>query len=213
MPGSRLTWYLTHEYVGRDQTCDLQKLQVTPLTVPLFLEGRCRSPRHRAAAARAAAPAARSAAGLHASCRCRYPCSLERPLWLRLGHQARTTAPGGRSCINRITAGQPPLARCPITTAPTWLLGPPALQHVFQRLPGRDRSARRTEVDHVENRFSTGEAEPPRIHCRVRRQRALSHRRGQASSVPPAPHPCWAAARRATGAPAPGGWRCCPSAW
>ena len=30
---------------------------------------------------------------------------------LRLGHQARTTAPGGRSCINRTTAGQPPLAR------------------------------------------------------------------------------------------------------
>ena len=39
MPGSRPTWYLTHEYVGRDQTCDLQKLQVAPLTVPLFLEG------------------------------------------------------------------------------------------------------------------------------------------------------------------------------
>jgi hypothetical protein len=29
-----------HEYVGRDQTCGLQKLQVAPLTVPLFLEGR-----------------------------------------------------------------------------------------------------------------------------------------------------------------------------
>ena len=40
IPGSRPTWYLTHEYVGRDQTCDLQKLQVAPLTVPLFLEGR-----------------------------------------------------------------------------------------------------------------------------------------------------------------------------
>ena len=40
MPGSRPTWYLTHEYVGRNQTCDLQKLQVAPLTVPLFLEGR-----------------------------------------------------------------------------------------------------------------------------------------------------------------------------
>ncbi len=26
---------LTHEYVGRDQTCDLQELQVAPLTVPL----------------------------------------------------------------------------------------------------------------------------------------------------------------------------------
>ena len=35
---------------------------------------------------------------------------------LRLGHQARTTAPGGRSCINHITAQQRPLARCPITT-------------------------------------------------------------------------------------------------
>ena len=40
MPGSRPTWYLTHEYLGRDQTCDLQELQVAPLTVPLFLEGR-----------------------------------------------------------------------------------------------------------------------------------------------------------------------------
>jgi len=40
MPGSRPAWYLTHEYVGRNQTCDLQKLQVAPLTVPLFLEGR-----------------------------------------------------------------------------------------------------------------------------------------------------------------------------
>jgi hypothetical protein len=40
MPGSRPTWYLTHEYVGRDQACDLQKLQVAPLAVPSFLEGR-----------------------------------------------------------------------------------------------------------------------------------------------------------------------------
>ena len=40
MPGSRPAWYLMHEYVGRDPTCDLQKLQVAPLTVPLFLEGR-----------------------------------------------------------------------------------------------------------------------------------------------------------------------------
>jgi hypothetical protein len=43
MPGSCPTWYLTHEYVGRDQTCDLQELQVAPLTVPLFLEGRVRA--------------------------------------------------------------------------------------------------------------------------------------------------------------------------
>jgi hypothetical protein len=40
MPGSRPTWYLTHKYVGRNQTYDLQKLQVAPLTVRLFLEGR-----------------------------------------------------------------------------------------------------------------------------------------------------------------------------
>ena len=40
MPGSRPTWYLTHEYVGRDPPRDLQKLQVAPLTVPLFLKGR-----------------------------------------------------------------------------------------------------------------------------------------------------------------------------
>src|SRR6266566_1893954 len=33
-----------HEYVGRDQTCGLQKLQVAPLTVPLFLEGRIQEP-------------------------------------------------------------------------------------------------------------------------------------------------------------------------
>jgi hypothetical protein len=57
MPGSRPTWYLTHEYVGRDQTCDLQKLQVAPLTVPLFLEGldstsTSFSPRSEAKAAR-----------------------------------------------------------------------------------------------------------------------------------------------------------------
>jgi len=39
MPGSRPTWYLTHEYVGRNLACDLQELQVAPLTVPLFLEG------------------------------------------------------------------------------------------------------------------------------------------------------------------------------
>jgi hypothetical protein len=38
-----------HEYVGRDQTCGLQKLQVAPLTAPLFLEGRDQS---RADAAR-----------------------------------------------------------------------------------------------------------------------------------------------------------------
>ena len=37
MPGSRPTWYLTDEYVGRDQTFDLQELQVASLTVPLFL--------------------------------------------------------------------------------------------------------------------------------------------------------------------------------
>ena len=40
MPGSHPAWYLTHQYVGRDPPCDLQKLQVAPLTVPLFLEGR-----------------------------------------------------------------------------------------------------------------------------------------------------------------------------
>ena len=40
LPGSHPAWYLTHEYLGRDQTCDLQELQVAPLTVPLFLEGR-----------------------------------------------------------------------------------------------------------------------------------------------------------------------------
>jgi hypothetical protein len=40
MPGFRPTWYLTHEYVGRDLACDLQELQVEPLAVPLFLEGR-----------------------------------------------------------------------------------------------------------------------------------------------------------------------------
>jgi len=34
--GSRSAWYLTHDYGGRDQTCDLQKLQVAPLAVPLF---------------------------------------------------------------------------------------------------------------------------------------------------------------------------------
>jgi hypothetical protein len=39
--GSHPAWYLTHEYADRDQTCDLQKLQVAPLTVPLFPEGRC----------------------------------------------------------------------------------------------------------------------------------------------------------------------------
>jgi hypothetical protein len=37
----------------------------------------------------------------------------------RLGHQARTIAPGGRPRINHIPAGQTPLARCPITTAGT----------------------------------------------------------------------------------------------
>jgi len=36
-----------------------------------------------------------------------------------------------------------------------------------------------------------------------------SHQLWQVSSVPPAPHSCLAA----TGAPARGGWRCCPSAW
>ena len=40
LPGSHPAWYLAHEYLGHDQTCDLQELQVTPLTVPLFLEGR-----------------------------------------------------------------------------------------------------------------------------------------------------------------------------
>ena len=34
------------------------------------------------------------------------------------GHQARTTAPGGRSCSSHIPARQRPLARCPITTPP-----------------------------------------------------------------------------------------------
>src|SRR2546429_7691491 len=32
------------------------------------------------------------------------------------------------------------------------LIDTPALQHVFQRSPGRDRCAQRTEADHVENR-------------------------------------------------------------
>ena len=49
-------------------------------------------------------------------------------------------------------------------TAPTWLLGPPALQHVFQRLPGRDRGARRTEVDHVENDRFTTRGLPSQVH-------------------------------------------------
>ena len=40
LPGSRPAWYLTYEYLGRDQTCDLHELQVAPLTVPLFPEGR-----------------------------------------------------------------------------------------------------------------------------------------------------------------------------
>jgi hypothetical protein len=56
-----------------------------------------------------------------------------------LGHQARTTAPGGRSCINRITAGQPPLARCPITTARRQ----PAQQSQPARRMDRPRQARR----------------------------------------------------------------------
>jgi hypothetical protein len=38
LPGSRPT-YLTHEYLSRDQTCDLQELQVAPLAVPLFRNG------------------------------------------------------------------------------------------------------------------------------------------------------------------------------
>jgi hypothetical protein len=45
---------------------------------------------------------------------------------LRLGHQARTTAPGGRSCISHIPAQQRPPARCPITTpltAPAYVRG------------------------------------------------------------------------------------------
>jgi hypothetical protein len=40
LPGSRPAWYLTYEYLGRDQTCDLHELQVALLTVPLFPEGR-----------------------------------------------------------------------------------------------------------------------------------------------------------------------------
>ena len=32
------------------------------------------------------------------------------------------------------------------------MIDTPALQHVFRRLPGRDRGARRAEVDHVGNR-------------------------------------------------------------
>src|SRR5271156_105548 len=56
--------------------------------------GRSRSPPHPAAPAHAAAPPARSAACPPDSLR--YPCPSGRPLWMRLGHQARTTAPGGR---------------------------------------------------------------------------------------------------------------------
>ena len=78
--------------------------------------GRCRSPRHHAAAACAAAPAARSAAGHPASSRCRrypYPQNVllaafgtpspyyrTRRTFLYQPHLRRTTAP----------------ARCPITT-------------------------------------------------------------------------------------------------
>src|SRR6266566_9167444 len=60
-------------------------------------------------------------------------------------------------------------------TAPTCLLGPPALQHVFQRLPGRDRSARRTEVDHVVNRS---------IYIQSRRG-SMVHRGGRSCSKRP----------------------------
>ena len=38
MPGSHPTRYLMYEYADRGQTCDLQKLQVARLTVPLFLK-------------------------------------------------------------------------------------------------------------------------------------------------------------------------------
>jgi len=50
MPGSHPAWYLTHEYVGRDQTCDLQKLQVAPLAVPLFLASRAEAEPRRSVA-------------------------------------------------------------------------------------------------------------------------------------------------------------------
>ena len=56
--------------------------------------GRSPAPPRHAAPAPAAAPGARSAAGPNA--KYRYPCSSGRPPWMRLGHQARTTAPGGR---------------------------------------------------------------------------------------------------------------------
>ena len=77
--------------------------------------GRSRSPRHPAAAAPAAAPAALpppvSPRRATAATLTHRTSSL-----LRLGHQARTIAPGGRSRTSHTPAGQRPPARCPITT-------------------------------------------------------------------------------------------------
>ena len=41
----------------------------------------------------------------------------------------------------------------------------PALQHVFQRPTGRDRSGQQTEVDHVENRSLSGAARAVSLTC------------------------------------------------
>ena len=60
---------------------------------------------------------------------------------LRLGHQARTTAPGGRSCISHIPARQRPQARCPITTPWVFVFHkPPLPRKRFPSAPSLCRS-------------------------------------------------------------------------
>src|SRR5215472_12510927 len=74
-------------------------------------------------------------------------------------------------------------------TAFPYLLNTQVLQHVFQRLPGRDRGARRAEVDHVGNRS---------IYIQSRRG-SMVHGAGEAASgglQPPVTmmvtcHYCW----------------------
>ena len=60
--------------------------------------------------------------------------------------------PGMRGRVVRADRGGLGHTRTVEETVPAGLIDTPGLQHVFQRPPGRDRSTRRTKVDHVENR-------------------------------------------------------------
>src|SRR6202008_1536131 len=94
-----------------------------------------------AAPAPAAAPSARSAAAPTSTNR--YPCSSGRPPRMRLGHQARTTAPGGRPLHKR----NPPISRLPGYVLLLRILVPPTPPSFARNPAGKDPLLSGAELD------------------------------------------------------------------